>query len=115
MTLIHGFIASESFYDDVHFPRGFRKSGDFNIAESELLTQVGKRLFMLEQDLCIPANQVEKQFVATCKSQFEGHTKVELLWQKYKCLTRYKHFHTLNSHKVVPAILATNTLVSEGI
>lgn len=49
MKLIHGFIAEAPFYDDAHFPRGFSKSGNFTIIESELLTQVGKRLFMLEQ------------------------------------------------------------------
>lgn len=96
MTLIHGFIAATQFYDDVHFPRGFRKSGDFNIAEAELLTQVGKRLLMLEQAICSPENTVEIQFVNMCKSQLEGQTKVELLWKKYIKITRHKSFHCLN-------------------
>jgi uncharacterized protein YifE (UPF0438 family) len=96
MTLIHGFIAAAHFYDDLHFPRGFRKSGDFNIAEAELLTQVGKRLLMLEQAICSPENQVEKQFVKMCTAQLEGQTKVELLWKKYIKLTRHKSFHCVN-------------------
>jgi uncharacterized protein YifE (UPF0438 family) len=49
MILVHGFIAEAPFYDDAHFSRGFSKSGNFSIAEAELLTQVGKRLIMLEE------------------------------------------------------------------
>lgn len=96
MTLIHGFIFTDQFYDDVNFPHGFGKSGDFNIAESKLLTSIGKRLFALEQGLCKPENQIEEQFVQMYKSQLEGQTKVELLWQKYKKLTQHKPFHSLH-------------------
>lgn len=96
MTLNHGFIQAERFYDDVHFPRGFSKSGDFTIADAELLSSVGKRLLMLEQGIVTPENQVEEQFVFLCKSEAEGQTKIELLWQKYKRLTRYKPFHSLH-------------------
>jgi uncharacterized protein YifE (UPF0438 family) len=109
MTLIHGFIPADPFYDDAHFPHGFSKSGDFSIVESELLTQVGKRLFMLEQSLCTAENQIEKQFVKMCVSQFEGQTKVEQLWQKYKCLTRSKQFHTLNGQTTPRNNVTTNT------
>ncbi|MCW8832996.1 MAG: DUF413 domain-containing protein, partial [Colwellia sp.] len=87
MKLIHGFIAEDPFYDDVHFPRGFSKSGNFTIVESELLTQIGKRLFMLEQGSSKPENAVEEQFVQFCKAQnereLEGQNQVELLWTKY--------------------------------
>jgi uncharacterized protein YifE (UPF0438 family) len=108
MTLTHGFIYAEPFYDDAHFPHGFSKSGDFSIAESELLTQLGKRLFMLEQSLCTAENQVEKQFVKMCATQFEGQSKVEVLWQKYKCLTRLKQFHDLNEQTVVKTTIPSN-------
>jgi uncharacterized protein YifE (UPF0438 family) len=89
MTLIHGFIFDDPFYDDVNFPRGFKKSGDFTITEAELLTNIGKRLFMLEHELCKPENQVEEQFIKKCKFQLEGQTKIELLWLKYKNLTQH--------------------------
>lgn len=102
MKLIHGFVAEGPFYDDAHFARGFSKSGNFTIAESELLTQVGKRLFMLEQGYKTPENTVEEQFVQFCKAQIDGHfdgqNKVEMLWQKYKNLTKFKAFHGLNGN-----------------
>jgi uncharacterized protein YifE (UPF0438 family) len=96
MTLIQGFIFEDKFYDDVNFPRGFGKSGDFTIAEAELLVNLGRRLFKLEQGLCKPENQVEEQFFKVCVSQLEGQTKIELLWKKYKKLTQYKPFHSLH-------------------
>lgn len=102
VKLIHGFIAEAPFYDDAHFPHGFNKSGNFTIAESELLTQVGKRLFILEQGFSKPENAVEEQFVQFCKAQhegdLEGQNRVELLWQKYKKLTKFKPFHSLNGN-----------------
>ena len=66
MTLIHGFIQTERFYDDVHFPHGFSKSGDFTIADAELLSCIGQRLLMLEQGTAIPENKVEEQFIFLC-------------------------------------------------
>lgn len=89
-------MPSEMFYDDVNFPNGFRKSGDFNIVEAELLTDIGKRLFLLEQGLRKPENQVEHQFVQMCQLNMEGQTKVEILWKKYKTLTKYKPLYNLN-------------------
>lgn len=98
MTLIHDFIATEEFFDDTHFPHGFRKSGDFSIAEAVLLANIGKRLLVLEQGLCKPETPVEEQFVHMCQAQLKGQTKVEILWQKYKALTQHKTFHCLNGH-----------------
>jgi uncharacterized protein YifE (UPF0438 family) len=95
MPLVHGFIFENKFYDDTHFPHGFGKSGDFNIKEAELLTSLGRRLLKLEQEVCLPENQTEKQFVQMCKEQSEGQTQIELLWQKYRRLTIYKPFHSL--------------------
>ena len=96
MTLIHGFIQEGLFYDDVNFPRGFRKSGDFNISESELLTNVGRRLTSLESGKSKPQNETEQAFVDMCQQQTKGKTHVELLWQKYKKFTSYRPFHSLN-------------------
>jgi uncharacterized protein YifE (UPF0438 family) len=96
MTFIHGFIITDQFYDDAHFPRGFSKSGDFTIKEAELLTSLGRRLLKLEQEVCLPENKTEKQFVQMCKEQSEGQTQIELLWQKYRRLTIYKPFHSLH-------------------
>lgn len=101
MILSHGFTAESPFYDDVNFPRGFNKSGDFTIVEAEILTSIGRRLRMLEQEICTPANEIEKQFSQMCREQSEGQNKIELLWQKYKQLTVYKPFHSLHGSSKV--------------
>tara|TARA_B110000881_G_C18443327_1_gene447148 strand:+ start:388 stop:690 length:303 start_codon:yes stop_codon:yes gene_type:complete len=95
MELIHGFKPVEFFYDDTHFPRGFNKSGEFSISESEILTTLGKRLFMLENKFCFPETIIEEQFVQNFRSENTPQTKVELVWGRYKTLTRKKEFHTL--------------------
>jgi len=95
MSLVHGFVKAGKFYDDIHFPRGFRRSGNFSIIEAELLTDIGKRLFILEQGLAAPQNQVEEKFVEMCKTQREGESRIERLWQKYLQLTKKHSFHTL--------------------
>jgi uncharacterized protein YifE (UPF0438 family) len=52
---------------------------------------------MLEQEVCLPENEIEKQFIQMCKEQSEGQTRIELLWQKYKKLTIYKPFPALSA------------------
>ena len=96
MGLIQGFSLEDKFYDDLHFPRGFGKSGDFSIADADLLTDLGKRLLMLEKAQCEPKNNIEKRFVKVCKLQVEAQSKIELLWLKYKKLTQCKIFHSLH-------------------
>lgn len=102
MTLIHGFVQANKFYDDVHFPHGFSRSGKFSIQESEMLTQVGRRLWDLEQNFASPDNQVEENFVRVCKTESEAETKIERLWVKYKDSIKTKSFHTLNGGRKAP-------------
>lgn len=96
MDLINGFLPANNFYDDANFPRGFKRTGDFTIAEADLLTNVGCRLFALEQEISKPENQVEESFVKMCQMNHEGKTEVEILWQKYKRLTGRRPFYSLN-------------------
>ncbi|WP_206486189.1 DUF413 domain-containing protein [Thalassotalea sp. G2M2-11] len=104
MNLIHGFVQTNKFYDDVHFPRGFSRSGKFSIRESELLTLVGRRLSDLEHGCADAENQVEENFVSMCQSSREAETLIERLWLKYKDAIKVKSFHTLNSSAKVHVI-----------
>lgn len=104
MNLIHGFVKAHKFYDDVHFPHGFSRSGKFSIPESEMLSQVGRRLWDLEQGFAGAENQVEKNFIEMCKTGGEPQTKVERLWVKYKESIKAKSFHTLSGGKKVNSI-----------
>ncbi|MCC2606512.1 DUF413 domain-containing protein [Planctobacterium marinum] len=96
MQLEQGFVVAEPFRDQVNFPYGFGKSGDFSINEARLLASLGSRLSKLEQGIVEPQNQVEEAFVEMCLSFREPTTNVERLWRKYLRLTTTRRFHTLH-------------------
>lgn len=97
MDLLHGFVKTSNFYDDLNFPQGFNRSGHFTIQEAELLTAIGKLLFQLEHQLAEPQNHTEENFVAMCVTKRDPETRLESLWHKYKSATQSKRFHTLSS------------------
>ena len=96
MQLEQGFVVAEPFRDQLNFPYGFGKSGDFSINEARLLATLGARLSNLEQGIVEPQNQVEEAFVDMCISMREPATIVERLWRKYLRLTTTRRFHTLH-------------------
>lgn len=86
------------FYDNVHFPRGFSKSGDFTLAEGDILTYFGHTLLGLENGQLSPENQAESDFLEVVRGKKEASSKLERTWMKYLTLSRSKkRFHTLNS------------------
>lgn len=95
MDLLHGFVKTSNFYDDLNFPQGFNRSGHFTIQEAELLTAVGKRLFHLEHQLAEPQNHTEQNFLTMCQTKREAETRIESLWHKYKSVTQGRKIHTL--------------------
>lgn len=75
------------FYDDANFPRGFNRSGEFSVAESNILTDYGLTLKKLADGSLMPENPEEKQFADVCAQKLEAETQVERAWQKYISLT----------------------------
>ncbi|MDF2155217.1 DUF413 domain-containing protein [Vibrio sp. CAU 1672] len=85
------------FYDNVKFPRGFAKSGDFTLAEEEILTLYGDTMLGLETGELQPDNAEEKHFVKVLEHPGKAKSKLERTWLKYAQLARgRKRFHTLN-------------------
>ena len=98
MAEINGFLANSEFYDDKHFPRGFKRSGDFTIPESEILSRLGSRLSQLEAHRTQPETDAEQHFVEMCMHNLLPETQVEKVWAKYKNLiTTGKKLFTLNA------------------
>jgi uncharacterized protein YifE (UPF0438 family) len=94
IELRHG---KKPFYDNKKFPRGFAKSGDFTLAEEELLIQFGDTMSRLESGELKPENQVEQHFLEVLKNPLDAQSKIEKVWVKYTRLARgRKRFHTLN-------------------
>lgn len=90
------FKASRKFYDDINYPRGMGRSGDFTLAEVQILENHGIALQALANGTREPINEEEKHFTAVCQNQHLPVSKIEKAWLKYqnKVLSP-KQFHTL--------------------
>ncbi|PMH40875.1 hypothetical protein BCU68_16015 [Vibrio sp. 10N.286.49.B3] len=92
------------FYDNTKFPRGFAKSGDFTLAEEEILMLYGDTMFALEMHDISPENAEEKHFLKVLNAPHKAKTKLERVWLKYIQLARgRKAFHTLNGRNKIAA------------
>ena len=91
-------FGKKRFYDDQRFKRGFNKSGEFTLLESELLSLYGDTMQALNSGEIMPENAEEQHFLLVCSQQLEPESKLEKVWMKYKRLTQSRRaFHTLNS------------------
>lgn len=80
---ITGFEASSPFYDDKNFPRGFSKSGEFTILESELLQKYGRTLLCIAEGERTPSSPEEERFLKVCRSSAKAISPLEKVWIKY--------------------------------
>ncbi|SJL84338.1 DUF413 domain-containing protein [Vibrio palustris] len=87
------------FYDNKKFSRGFAKSGDFTLAEENILTVYGETMLGLELGTLTAETQEEAQFINVLINPDLAKTKLEKVWIKYVRLARgRKSFHTLHGH-----------------
>ena len=93
---LNSFLTNRKFYDDINYPRGINRSGDFSIKEVSLLENHGVAFLELSTGKRKPENDVEIQFVQVCQEGLPPSTLEEKTWIKYqnKILTP-KQFHTL--------------------
>lgn len=85
------------FYDNVKFPRGFAKSGEFTLAEEELLTLYGDTMSALESGELSPENADEKHFIKVLSQPTKAKSKLERVWLKYIQLAKgRKRFFSLS-------------------
>ena len=71
------------YYDDMHFPRGFARSGYFTKRQAEILTSYGRHLRELWTEEIVPGNDVEKNFVAVCQGSKAAESEIEKAWIAY--------------------------------
>ncbi|GGI72042.1 DUF413 domain-containing protein [Shewanella gelidii] len=79
---------STPFYDDVNFPRGFNRSGDFSCREAQMLHQYGNTMRALAEGFLMPINTEEARFVEVIQGAKEAKTPYERVWMKYITLTQ---------------------------
>lgn len=94
-------LGKKPFYDNKRFRRGFAKSGDFTIAEEEILIRFGDTMNLLETGELTPETDQEHHFLQVVADERQAESKLEKTWIKYIHLARdRKKFHTLNGKKV---------------
>ncbi|MGZ9898051.1 MaoP family protein [Shewanella gaetbuli] len=96
------FVSTKRFFDDVNFPKGFKRCGDFTNKEAELLEQHGHALKALMEGSQLPGTPDEDQFVKVSQGALAPSTTLELLWAKYTKLAKGKPFYavvgTIHTH-----------------
>lgn len=98
MASLQGFELMSEYFDDKHFPNGFKRSGDFTIPEANILSQLGSRLTKLTKHEVEPISIEEKQFVEMCIHNLQPQNPVEKAWAKYQNLiTTGKPMFTLHA------------------
>jgi uncharacterized protein YifE (UPF0438 family) len=85
MESITGLNQTEIFpyYDDMHFPYGFARSGYFTKKQAEILTSYGRHLRKLWTEEILPENAVEKNFVKVCQGKLAAVSEIEKTWLAY--------------------------------
>lgn len=98
------FKANRKFYDDKNYPRGMSRSGDFTLAEVNIIEQYGIALSELSSGKREPQTEDEQHFVDVCNQGATPINAVEKAWLKYQNkILSPKQFHTLfGSSKVEP-------------
>lgn len=89
------FISNKRFFDDVNFPKGFKRCGDFTNKEAELLEQHGHAFKSLMEGTSLPCTPDEDQFVKVAQGQILPSSPMELLWAKYIKLAKGKPFYAV--------------------
>jgi uncharacterized protein YifE (UPF0438 family) len=91
-------IGTKLYSNVKRFPYGFKKSGDFSIAEANILSVLGHTLQLLELGTLKPESDEEEHFVQVSKRLANPETKIERTWLKYIQLTSTrKNFFTLHN------------------
>ncbi len=93
---MNSFSSSKPFFDDLNFPRGFQRSGDFTIGEAQLLVEQGRAMQELSQGLREPMTDQEQRFLMVLGGQAQAVSPQEKIWLKY--LSRInvrRHMHTM--------------------
>lgn len=97
-------LGKKPFYDNKRFRRGFAKSGDFTIAEEDILIRFGDTMNLLEGGELAPESEEERHFLQVVADEKQAESKLEKTWIKYIHLARdRKKFHTLNGKKTAAA------------
>lgn len=80
---VDSFVTKKRFYDDVNFPFGIDRSGEFTRAQAETLTRYGHAYLELYKGSRKPATKEEKDFLAVFQGKRAAKTVHEITWKAY--------------------------------
>jgi len=86
----NNFFSAIKFYDDVNYPRGFSRSGDFSIKEAELLENSGYIIKKLVNKEMSPENEEQEHFLQVIAGNAEPLYLTERVYLKYLNLLEKK-------------------------
>ncbi|WP_250657050.1 DUF413 domain-containing protein [Alkalimarinus coralli] len=84
------FASQCEFYDAVNFPHGFRRSGEFTLAESDILSRCGYTIKQLINKRLEPQNEEQERILKVITGEVEATSNVEKAWSKYLSKTSQK-------------------------
>ncbi|MDU0356245.1 DUF413 domain-containing protein [Paraglaciecola aquimarina] len=95
-------LVARLFADPKNYPYGFSRSGDFSIAESKALAELGCLIAALVDGLIEPQTDEEQGLLAAAFAKKEPETVAEKAWVKYqKRINRPKLGGIYGSSRVV--------------
>jgi uncharacterized protein YifE (UPF0438 family) len=77
------FVTKKRFYDEINFPFGIDRSGEFTRTQAENLTQYGHAYLDLYSGSRKPVSKEEKDFVAVFHGKKQAKTVHETTWKAY--------------------------------
>ncbi len=95
------FITTRAFYDDLNFPYGFDRCGEFTCKQVQLLTAHGAAYQALYLGTQPPRTPEEEAFVAFCMGRKPAETEHEKVWKRYLTICeREQTRHPVSLHRV---------------
>ena len=92
------FNSAKKFFDDVNFPRGFHRSGDFTRDQAQMLESMGVSLKGLHDGSILPVTDEEQRFVEFSQQKLAPTNAVERTWATYvNALARKQIYFTASS------------------
>lgn len=85
------FLSQRSFYDDTNFPYGFLRSGDFSIAEANVLTSHGYIMSKLHKGEIAPTTPEHKRFIQVVNRTIDAKYVEENIYLKYLHVIKNKN------------------------
>ena len=90
--------SNHDYFDDKHFPMGFRRSGDFTINEAKLLTEYGLTLKQLSSGCIDAESEQEQHFIKVISGEAGPINAIEDVWLKYLKVISPKRYVNIYGH-----------------